>query len=370
MSSKLNIGMVAPTKAGKTSLMTAIFHDMAKKLAGNPQGIQYWAANPATKARIQRAIAEFKTVTSSDDIFEVPRMKGTQDSGHYQFAITVPANKGTQRISLDILDYPGGFLGTPDFQSILPHLDESIALLVPVSSEIVMTWKMTDKVNNQLAIRKNIAARLMLEIDETVKAVNDWAKRRAKNSQPSIIVFVPVKCEAYFDDNGGHKNESDVLHEAVKELYIDALDLTDEERKYIQIETQAVDTYGIVEVRDIALKEEDGVEVLVSTFRKRLNCGNEIQMKGALDVLAAVLSFYLNNLAATLGLQRSELERQLKARGFLADWWYKLFGKDPVKRAILDKIRENEVAYHAIAEITKLKTLGEARTRMYNRVEW
>ena len=91
MSSVLKIGMVAPSKAGKTSLMTAIFHDMAEKLAGNPRGIQYWAANPATKARIQRALAEFKTVTSSDDIFEVPRMKGTQDSGHYQFAISVPA---------------------------------------------------------------------------------------------------------------------------------------------------------------------------------------------------------------------------------------------------------------------------------------
>lgn len=370
MSNILKIGMVAPRKAGKTSLMTAVFHEMAERLAGNPHGIQYWAANPATKARIQRAIAEFKTITSSDDIFEVPRMKATQESGHYQFAISVPADKGTQRIGLDILDYPGGYLGTPDFQNILSHLDDSIALLVPVSAEILMTWKATDKVNNQLSIRKNIAARLMLDSDETVKAVKDWAKRRAKNALPSIVIFVPVKCEAYFNDNGGRKDESVALHEAVKELYIDALDLTDDERKYIQIETQAVDTYGIVEVRDIGLKEEDGVEYLVSTFRKRLNCGNNICAKGALDVLAAILSFYLNGVAAKLGLQRSELERQLENRNFFQNLYYRFFGNDPVKKSILDTVRGNDVAFQALAEITKLKTLGEARTRMYNQVEW
>ncbi len=370
MSSVLKIGMVAPSKAGKTSLMTAIFHDMASKLAGNPRGIQYWAANPATKARIQRALAEFKTVTSSDDIFEVPRMKGTQDSGHYQFAISVPAEKGTQRIGLDILDYPGGYLGTPEFQNILPHLDESVALLVPVSADILMTWKATDKVNNQLAIRKNIAARLMLDIDETVKAVKDWAKRRAGKSQPSILVFVPVKCEAYFNDNGGRKDESDALHEAVRELYVEALGLADEGRRYIQIDTHAVDADGIVEVRDIGLAEEDGVEYLVSTFRKRLNCGNDLSVKGALDVLAAILSFYLNGVASKLGIQRSELERQLEDRNVFKNLWYKIFGNDPVKKAILDTVRDNEVAFQAIAEITKLKTLGEARTRMYNQLEW
>ena len=58
MSSVLKIGMVAPSKAGKTSLMTAIFHEMADKLAGNPHGIQYWAANPATKARIIKLDAD------------------------------------------------------------------------------------------------------------------------------------------------------------------------------------------------------------------------------------------------------------------------------------------------------------------------
>ena len=53
----VKIGMTAPSKAGKTSLMTAIFYEMKTRLAGNPQGIQYWADSKATQNAISRAIA-------------------------------------------------------------------------------------------------------------------------------------------------------------------------------------------------------------------------------------------------------------------------------------------------------------------------
>ena len=59
------IGMIAPAKAGKTSLMTAIFHEMKTKLSGNAQGIQYWADSKATQNAISRALAEF-TMNDSD----------------------------------------------------------------------------------------------------------------------------------------------------------------------------------------------------------------------------------------------------------------------------------------------------------------
>ena len=210
----------------------------------------------------------------------------------------------------------------------------------------------------------------MLDVDETVKAVKDWAKRRAQKSLPSILLVVPVKCEAYFNDNGGLKDESEVLHEAVRELYINALGLTDDERKYIQIETQAVDTYGIVEIRDICLATENGVEYLVSAFRKRLNCGNKLRVKGALDVLVTILEFYLNDVASKLGVQCSEFKEQLERRNPLVKWWDKIFGTDTKKKEILDIVYKIEMALQAIAEITMFKTLGEKRTRMYNQVEW
>ncbi len=348
------IGMIAPSKAGKTSLMTAIFHEMKKKLSGNAQGIQYWADSKATQNAISRAIAEFTMCTASDDVFEVPRLAGTESASNYKFAFTVPVEAGTQRLNIDIMDYPGGLLGTPEFEdTVRPHLDASSVLLVPIPADVLMEWHRTNGVNNTHAKKVNIKSQCMLEAATVVDVVKDWAKRRAMQRDASLLLFVPIRCEAYFDDNGGSKNESEILHEAVEKLYIGPLNLSAEEKAMVHIETHAVDTYGIVELRDISLMNIAGSEELVSTFRKRLSCGNEISAKGAFEVLASVIRFRLNRYAKQLGMRREQLENDISERSIFSSIWNFIFG-DKEKQAVVEYIRQYDGAFQAMSMVSKL----------------
>ena len=352
MNLDFKIGMIAPTRAGKTTLMMAIFHEMQKKLSGNPRGIQYWADGTATKNAISRALAEFSTCTATDDIFEVPQIKSTESTSDYRFAITVPTEAGTQRINVNIMDYPGGFLGTPEFsERVGPHLDESAALVVPIPSDILMEWKRTFKVNNTQSKKINIAASTMLEVDTVTAVIADWLKRKADKQDSAVLVFVPLKCEGYFNDNGGTRNESVALHDAVKELYLSRLELTDSIRENIQIEIHAVDTYGIVELRDIALTStDDGSENLVSTFRKRLNQGNKIKSRGAFEILATVIDFRLACFAKTLNLQKNVLTSKIQGRSWYEDIWVFFVG-DPLKKELVDHMRTYDTSYGAMSVI-------------------
>ena len=144
MSIDFKIGMAGPSKAGKTSLMTAIYKEVSSRLHSNENtlGIDYSPEDSATKNAINRAVSEFVTCcAASDDVFAVPRLSGTETVSNYKFAFTIPAPNGEQkqRLSIDIMDYPGGLLETASFkEKVQPHLDKSIALLVPIPADILM----------------------------------------------------------------------------------------------------------------------------------------------------------------------------------------------------------------------------------------
>ena len=307
--------------------------------------------------------------TASDDVFAVPEMGGTENTYNYKFAFTVPVEAGTQRLNIDILDYPGGNLGTSKFvDEVMPHLNASSVLLIPIPADILMEWKRTDKINNTHAKKVNILARCMLDVADVVSVIKDWAARRAQQDETSLLIFVPIRCEAYFNDNGGSKDESEILHEAVQNLYVDALNLSPEMKKMIQIEIQAVDTYGIVELRDISLVGEDGREQLVSSFRKRLHCRNEVQAKGAFEVLSTIIRFRLNGFAKQLGVKREELENQIASRSFLEKilvWFY----GDAAKKNVVEYIRKYDGAFQAMTVVSKLSTHYPARQRVLNELE-
>ena len=366
MSLDFKIGMTAPSKAGKTSLMTAIFYEMKTRLAGNPQGIQYWADSKATQNAISRAIAEFQTCTVSDEIFAVPQLAGTETVSNYKFAFTIPADSGIQRLNIDIMDYPGGLLGTPDFaEKVMPHLTSSPVLLIPIPADILMEWKRTNGVNRNRDKRINIAAHVMLDVDNVIRVIKDWAGQREQQNENALLIFVPIRSEAYFNDNGGANDTSQLLHTAIQELYVDTLHLTPEMKKKIQIETHAVDTYGIVELRDIELKTLEEGEFLVSNFRKRLCCKNELKVKGALEVLASVIQFRLNEYAGKLGIERKTLEEEIKKRNFLESFWAWLTG-DAKKQALMEYIQKHGAAFQAMAVVSQLKNCYPAREKILN----
>ena len=190
MNNHFKIGMVAPSGSGKTSLLTSISLEMSDKLEGNMANIHFDPEDDATKRSIERAINQFKACTAGGNLFEVPCLGGTAAPSHYKFTMHIPEKV---KVGFDILDYPGGKLGTADFNGeINTHINDSIALLVPISADILYELSKFDGVGNPIAIRKCIAGRNLLEIESTLKAIRDWAVRRANQHKHSILLFVPT----------------------------------------------------------------------------------------------------------------------------------------------------------------------------------
>ena len=362
----IKIGMIAPSKAGKTSLMTAIFEDMRARLSGNADGVLYWADSRATQNAITRAIAEFKACVAGEGEFIVPQLRGTNDVNEYKFSMSIPNGEDVERLSIDIMDYPGGLIGHSGFaDSVQKHIDESCALLVPISTDMLMKWHETNGVTARREIRVNAAARCALDVDTVVYLINEWIARRAANESPSQLIFVPLKCESYYDDNGGASDRSEEVNAAVEELYVRNLRVPAQFRKCLEVEVHAVDTYGVTELDRVELCEDpSGADMLKSSFKKRGE-GNELRTKGALELLAAVIRYKMSVLAAQIGWKVSDLERKINERtlvGDIAVW----FSGDKSKAEIGEEIRKHHRLYEAMNYVSSLADMTTARHLIFN----
>lgn len=290
------IGMVAPTGVGKTSLLTAICDEVQQRVA--EQSLEFWPKGQRTQEAMSRARAEFHSaMNTSDNLFTVPKLQPTSDITEFEYTVSVlPTRDGsdTLKISFDILDYPGSMLGKVEFaEKVTPHLRDSVALLVPISADILMDWYNTKDLNDTRNKQRNALANMMLDVDNVLLAIRNWFGEKVRRNQKAQLYFVPVKCEKCFDDNGGRFDMSAKLHDAVCERYVNPLKLNEAQRSLIQINVFYIDTYGVVELRDIEMKDIDNT--LVSTFQRRTNMGKNLRTKNAYELLMNILKFQMED---------------------------------------------------------------------------
>ncbi len=356
------IGMLAPSKAGKTTLLAATMAEMKDFLADHPLGFTYNASNVQTRDSIKRVINEYRAINMAGGKFQAPEMRGTQAAFDYSFTLTIPmeGNSGDATVGFIFKDYPGSLIGLPEFEKEVGRfMRECTTMLVPVPSDILMDWKYFSDKKTQSSDRHIVAAENMLYADEICNKIKAWAKYHASRQEKSLLMFVPVRCEAYFNDNGGRYDASDVLFEALQEMYIDRLELSSNELKYVQIDGHAVDTYGTVELSSVRLHSIPNYgEELVSVFSKRPGTGNGIKPKGGLDVLINAMTFeYYKSASKSLDELNSVNEEKLatmtKGDG----------------SAFMEKINQTRNAWNAILQLMNISKPDLLRHRRCNAIK-
>lgn len=382
---QFKIGMIGPTGSGKTSLISAICSEVQERLSNDPQ-MEFWPDGTLTQEAMKRAEAAFDTAINSP-LFQVPELANTSVLSEYKFAVTLPAG---QDIGFSILDYPGQTLGTAEFShDVTPHLLESAALFVPISSDILMYWNDTKNLHDEFNAKCNMAANLMLDCNNVDKCIRNWIGEKKRIGAPAQLFFVPIKCEKYFDDNGGYSDNHQKLHEAVLERYVNSLGLTAKDKQLIQVNVYYVDTYGVVELRNIkAESRENGDLKLVPTFQRRNDQGKRRRTKNAYELLMNILKFQVEN---RFNLQRVETEKQaddyreseemakqcrrdyeaaqekLKAHNDSYTWWdtfwYTCISTDKKKKALEDNVwrtsTDRNVASNTAANIKNTYLLSK-----------
>jgi GTPase SAR1 family protein len=214
MSTSFKVAMVGPSSVGKTTLLTAILAETQDMLAGTPVTI---SKEEPTEARVGRNRRELRRAIEAGE-FDAGALGSTQSMFLYEVALE-PTGDDSMRIPFSVLDYPGRWFNAearaavPEAKATWPtcieHICTSIMLLVPIDSAVLME-AVTPKQKGAVAD--------LLGFEDVEAVAREWAKARNKvTDEPAVLVLAPLKCEKYFDDNGGDGRDAGRLRAKVRE---------------------------------------------------------------------------------------------------------------------------------------------------------
>ena len=284
------ISMLGPTRVGKTSIVASLLHGGEQMLIGT--SVTMSAGDPATERRIALTTQALQGALKAG-AFQPESLRQTNEPQHFTLLLD-PGVEGAG-VRFDLLDFPGGWLNPitrpelreQEWRGCLRFIKESSVLIVPVDAAVLMEASLQEYRRAWPAI---------LRISDVVKVAGDWAAARkvAGEDEPALLVFCPVKCESYFDDNGGRIDRSEELFRRFNDEYGVVVDRVRREYAGVDQLYCPVDTIGCVELRSaewIPTTPEAGSWTFAPTFQLRPEAlvGNAtLQPKGVDDVLAAL----------------------------------------------------------------------------------
>ena len=278
------VGLLGPTRVGKTSLVTCLLTDGQRLLEQKP--VTFTAADTPTRAKIANHRNELNGSLLAG-MFNPGALSANEDS--FTFRLLVDPGVANAGIMLELLDFPGGWLDDsrrrPEDEGrwdlCVEHIKQSSVLLVPIDATILMGAQSASQVK---------ALPSILAIATVADVARLWAKQRAQQSdEPALLCLCPVKCESYFKDNGGYRDASAQLLQMVRKVYRDVLAAVQGDAPEAAIRYCPVDTIGCVEAQSVDWQPDDsqpGGYSVSATYLVRPP--GEIRAKGIDDVFVSL----------------------------------------------------------------------------------
>lgn len=266
----IKIAMIGPSRVGKTSIIAALLDEAKTALAQSDVSINPFTdedGSSPTQARISN------TLTEIDAGLECGKFEPTGVGTAYPFIydlqmyVTQEAKSESKKvIRFAILDYPGGWFTNPPtdsedaklWKACQQWIEDSSILIVPIDSNLVMQANSDDK--------KKRAREILGVSSGTKDLIEVWAKTRWSSQTSALLLFAPVKCESYFEDNGGKLDEAEKLYKLILMYYNDAIKSAikemsnqngqkiDYKKPTYSIEYHPIDTIGCIEIASATWK--------------------------------------------------------------------------------------------------------------------
>ncbi|MFD7815628.1 hypothetical protein ACFV6E_22250 [Streptomyces sp. NPDC059785] len=363
---EFKIGVLGPSRVGKTSLIASILADSSRILSGT--GVTLRPRGKPTEIRIMNRRTELDGAVLSGR-FNAGALAGNKDAVRFDLALEIGASSAGIRLSL--LDFPGGWLKAttrPDEQEeewlrCRTFMAESSVLLIPIDATVLMEASSS---------RHRRAVPAILTTPEVQAVAEEWAKERTmRPEEPALVILTPVKCESYFADNGGTVAAGQILLDTVQQVYANVLDDVRANAPEAQILYCPVDTLGCVELLNAEWEASPGTP---GGFDFKAKFGTRkptrISVHGAEDVLIAVCRLLTSarreaEREELIDLQGRALRAEALARqkeGFVRSVW--LWANGTVAARRLDASEKSRAA-----EISRQRTLllAEAVDTLANR---
>jgi hypothetical protein len=355
-----NIGVVGPTMVGKTTLITAILNGCQQLLRGRP--ISMRALGTDTEAKIATNAKELEGCLLAG-AFDAGNLRGTTESFVFELMLD-PGVQGCE-IRFAVLDYPGILLdpderkrrgpsAQADWDECQRFIRESTILLVPIDSAVLM--------EATLSPHKR-AVPTILDTFQVEQVASDWAQERnLRPDEPALLLLCPLKCESYFADNGGHRDQSEELQRRLRETYRSVLSAVREEAGgRIPVFGCPIDTIGCVSLMRAEWVPTDRPTGFGAHYRVRQPAVRSV--KGVDDVFGLVCGHLVQagrnaHEALRDGAKMDEISAREAAgwrAGFFENVWFVLSGERD--RRLQEAVRAGMQASDATARVKALKTV-------------
>lgn len=185
---------VGPSSIGKTTLVCSII-DAMRSLFADKKGISVQIDNEESLNTGIHALHSAKG--------ELPEHLLQPTSEAIRYTVRAGSSAGLlgkvlNKPALELVfhDYPGSLMeDLPAFTSTVADLSTAEVLLVPVDATLIMEAD---------SDQKEVAAQSLHKIAAIEEILVEWEKRRARSAGGGLVLFLPVRCEHYFADNGMH----------------------------------------------------------------------------------------------------------------------------------------------------------------------
>lgn len=339
---KFKVAMLGPSRVGKTSLLSAVIENGKEALVGSGVTI---TPMDNTKEILLRNVEEIRGNLAGGE-FSPRSLQGTQDPRKYAISLSA----GRSQLPFSILDYPGEWLakGPDEWRECEEWCCNSSTLLVPIDSVVTMEADLPER---------RVAANRIQCIQQVADVARLWAQQRVSEGSAGLLVLAPVKCESYFNDNGGHRDMADHLYRKTREMYgpvLQAVRQGDPARRHTRIEYHPVDTVGAVDLTRVTWsKNSKGVlDSFDARFRVR---STRYSPRGAEGVLASMCKLMIEHRKAeqeaeanaarrTADSARWEAERP---RNVFSSFWRSLSGASERDRKIAGELSADAQRKHS-----------------------
>jgi hypothetical protein len=321
------ISLLGPSGVGKTSLVTAMLAESQKILAGSGAAMRPVGRRTSDAiARNQFQLEEY--LLAGEFTADRFRLQGTREA--FIFTLGFDLRAPGSGISIDLLDFPGGWLSArrtradygPLWREARDFIVGSTILLMPVDATMLMEASTSEQRD---------AVRRLLAIEDMTEIAREWATaRRERSAEPALAVFCPLKCESYFSDNGGISDRSTLLRTKVEEVYRDVISAIEAKAPEAAILYAPIDTLGCVELvgADWISDDLSGLD-LQARYRVR-GSHPKISRVGAGDLVRVLCSNLAQGVEA---LEKSGREvPSERTGGFFRMVWLMLRGERGARR--------------------------------------
>lgn len=227
------IGIIGASSVGKTSIIATLLDQTKDALAQTGISIKPFEEPDEngnlmsqTKNKINKTKEQIDSGLKFGE-FE-PTGRTTTDPFIFDLVMKVTnqnqSNKSTE-LRLAILDYPGKYLRfqpQDKWEECKAWINDSSVIIIPIDSNLVMETNNKDE---------DAASKDLLQVQEVEELVRDWAKKRLHEEESGLLLLVPVKCETYFDDNGGTEDNSEKLYQKICDFYEDIINAAETEMR-------------------------------------------------------------------------------------------------------------------------------------------